>query len=61
MPISGMELRKLFEKEGWVFSHQTGSHMVLKKEGQHVSIPKHKELSLGLEKCLRKKLSGDGK
>jgi predicted RNA binding protein YcfA (HicA-like mRNA interferase family) len=59
MPTSGKELKKLFEKRGWVFSHQSGSHLVLKKDGFHVSIPNHKELSKGLEMFLRKKLEGD--
>jgi predicted RNA binding protein YcfA (HicA-like mRNA interferase family) len=57
MPISGIEMRKLFEKQGWIYTHSNGSHMILKKEGQgHISIPKHKELSKGVESKLKKLL-----
>ena len=54
MPLSGMEMRRLFELAGWVFERQRGSHMILKKNGMHVSIPNHKELGKGMEKNLLK-------
>jgi predicted RNA binding protein YcfA (HicA-like mRNA interferase family) len=56
MPLSGDEMRKLFEKDGWIFDHQRGSHMILKKDGRHICIPRHKELSKGTEHGLLKKL-----
>lgn len=54
MPLSGMEMRRIFELAGWVFERQSGSHMILKKSGMHVSIPNHKEPKKGTEKSLLK-------
>lgn len=46
--ISGMEARYAFEKDGWVFNRQKGSHMVLTKpEHFPLSIPNYKELDRG--------------
>lgn len=60
MPMSGRDLRKLFEKAGWVFDRQNGtSHMILKKDGRHVSIPDHKELGKGLEQKMLKIMRGE--
>jgi predicted RNA binding protein YcfA (HicA-like mRNA interferase family) len=58
LPLSGMDMRRLFEIEGWVYDHQSGSHMILKKNGIHVSIPNHKELRKGMEHKLLKTLKG---
>ena len=48
--VSGREARRAFEKTGWAFDRQRGSHMVLKKAGSPVllSIPDHRELDTGL-------------
>ena len=48
--ISGRQARRGFEKAGWVFNRQRGSHMVLVKAGipVNVTIPDHKELDRGL-------------
>jgi predicted RNA binding protein YcfA (HicA-like mRNA interferase family) len=49
--VSGDEAAKVFMKVGYEFSHQTGSHMILRRKEpphRHLSIPKHKELSKGL-------------
>jgi predicted RNA binding protein YcfA (HicA-like mRNA interferase family) len=48
--ISGREARRGFEKAGWSFSRQRGSHMVLTKPGVAVnlSVPDHRELDRGL-------------
>jgi predicted RNA binding protein YcfA (HicA-like mRNA interferase family) len=48
--ISGREARRGFEKAGWAFSRQRGSHMVLVKTGvqANLSIPDHRELDRGL-------------
>lgn len=57
--ISGKEAAKVFEKAGWRAIGQVGSHLVMVKEGVRVnlSIPQHKELSIGtLRKLIR--LSG---
>lgn len=47
--ISGKEAAKVFQKAGWEPIGQVGSHLVLVKPGVRVnlSIPQHKELSVG--------------
>jgi predicted RNA binding protein YcfA (HicA-like mRNA interferase family) len=57
--VSGRAARQAFERLGWVFRRQTGSHMILTKPGSIVSlsIPDHRELAPGtLRKLIR--LSG---
>ncbi len=54
--ISGKEAVKAFEKAGWQSIGQVGSHLVMIKEKMRVnlSIPQHKELSVGtLRKLIR--------
>jgi predicted RNA binding protein YcfA (HicA-like mRNA interferase family) len=48
--VSGREARRAFEKAGWVFNRQRGSHMILVRPGVAVnlSIPDHRELDRGL-------------
>lgn len=48
--ISGRETRRAFERAGWLFDRQRGSHMILVKSGVPVnlSIPDHRELDRGL-------------
>lgn len=50
--ISGQEARKAFERDGWIFRRQRGSHMILKKENVRslLSIPDHRELKIPLLK-----------
>ena len=55
MPKSGKEVAKLFEKNGWIKDRQKGSHLIMVKDGNHVSIPMHKELGKGMEQKLLKK------
>jgi predicted RNA binding protein YcfA (HicA-like mRNA interferase family) len=52
--ISGREAVKAFEKAGWKAIGQVGSHVVLVKPGIRVnlSIPQHKELSVGTLRAL---------
>jgi predicted RNA binding protein YcfA (HicA-like mRNA interferase family) len=47
--VSGDAARKALERVGWVFQRQSGSHMVLTKEGSiaTISIPRHRELPAG--------------
>lgn len=47
--ISGKEAVKVFQKLGWQKIGQVGSHVVLVKSGvkANLSIPQHKELSVG--------------
>ena len=51
--ISGKEAVKVFQKFGYVFDHQTGSHMILWHESKPtLSIPNHRELAPGLLRSL---------
>ena len=52
--ISGERAIKAFIKAGWRFDRQTGSHVILRKEGSPVtlSIPLHRELKKGLLRAL---------
>ena len=47
--LSGKEVRKAFEKAGWQFARQRGSHMILVKDGgiASLSVPDHKEVARG--------------
>jgi predicted RNA binding protein YcfA (HicA-like mRNA interferase family) len=48
--ISGRRARRAFEKTGWLFNRQRGSHMILTKPGvaANLSVPDHRELDRGL-------------
>ncbi len=52
--ISGKEAVKAFQKSGWNVAGQVGSHVVMTKSGLRVnlSIPQHKELSIGTLRAL---------
>jgi predicted RNA binding protein YcfA (HicA-like mRNA interferase family) len=52
--ISGKEAVKAFQKAGWQTIGQVGSHVVMVKSGVRVnlSIPQHKELSVGTLRAL---------
>ena len=52
--ISGKETVTAFHKAGWQHIGQVGSHVVMSKPGMRVnlSIPKHKELSIGTLRAL---------
>lgn len=54
--ISGKEAVKAFQKAGWQSVGQVGSHLVMVKHGVRVnlSIPQHKELSIGTLRVLIK-------
>lgn len=55
--MSGEEMLRLFEKNGWKKVRQKGSHVIVKKENElPETIPMHKELKKGLEQKLLKKL-----
>ena len=54
--VSGRDARRAFERLGWTFRRQAGSHMILTKTGSiaSLSIPDHRELSPGtLGKLIR--------
>ena len=52
--ISGRETVKAFHKAGWQTLGQVGSHVVMVKPGVRVnlSVPQHKELSIGTLRAL---------
>lgn len=52
--ISGKEAVKVFGKAGWKTIGQVGSHLVMSKDKIRVnlSIPQHKELSIGTLRAL---------
>ena len=56
MPLSGKEMIKLYEADGWVILRQKGSHVQMGKGTKRETIPLHRELKKGLEKKLLKGL-----
>ena len=52
--LSGQEVVKAFENLGWEFSRQSGSHIVLTKDGEmaSLSVPNHKEVAKGTLRSL---------
>jgi predicted RNA binding protein YcfA (HicA-like mRNA interferase family) len=52
--VSGKEAVKVFGRAGWQTMGQVGSHLVMTKAGQraNLSIPQHKELSVGTLRSL---------
>ncbi len=52
--ISGKDAVKVFQKLNWQVIGQVGSHVVMVKTGMRVnlSIPQHKELSVGTLRAL---------
>lgn len=54
--VSGTQAVRSFEKLGWSFDHQSGSHMILYRKGRAtLSIPNHRELAPGLLRGLIRK------
>jgi predicted RNA binding protein YcfA (HicA-like mRNA interferase family) len=54
--MNGREVVRIFERLGWRFVRQKGSHMILVKTGEMVtlSVPDHSELAKGtLRKLIR--------
>ena len=46
--VSGKKVIKALSGIGYVFDHQTGSHIVLRnKQGNRITVPNHKELDRG--------------
>ena len=54
--ISGKQAVKAFKKFGWHVVGQVGSHVVMTKPGMkaNLSVPQHKEVSIGLLRKLIK-------
>ena len=48
--VSGADAVRAFERIGYMLSHQSGSHLILRHElppHRHLSIPNHRELAKG--------------
>ncbi|MCP4160443.1 MAG: type II toxin-antitoxin system HicA family toxin [Deltaproteobacteria bacterium] len=59
MPMTGKEMVKYYKKHGWTQIRQTGSHVIMFKEGKgSQSIPVHSngDLGKGLESKLLKEV-----
>jgi len=52
--LSGPEVVKVFESFGWQMARQSGSHIIMVKEGQAttLSIPNHKAVAKGTLRSL---------
>ena len=52
--LSGRKVVRAFEKLGWQIARQRGSHIILVREGENVtlSIPDHKEVAKGTLRSL---------
>ncbi|MFB2881823.1 type II toxin-antitoxin system HicA family toxin [Floridanema aerugineum] len=52
--LSGREVVRVFESFGWEVVRQTGSHIILVKEGESVtlSVPDHREVAKGTLRSL---------
>ena len=52
--MSGREVVRAFEKRGWEVARQRGSHIILIKAGENVtvSVPDHKEVAKGTLRSL---------
>jgi predicted RNA binding protein YcfA (HicA-like mRNA interferase family) len=52
--LSGREVVRVFESFGWEVARQRGSHIVMTKEGEMVtlSVPDHKEVARGTLRSL---------
>ena len=50
--LSGRQAVRAFEKLGWQVARQRGSHIIMVKDGENVtlSIPDHKEVAKGSSK-----------
>ena len=52
--LSGKEIVRIFESFGWEVSRQRGSHIIMTKAGETVtlSVPAHKEVARGTLRSL---------
>ena len=55
--ISGIKAVKALTRVGFSIDHQTGSHIIMRKDGSKsvtISVPKHKEMKAGTLRILIK-------
>ncbi|EQD41896.1 YcfA-like protein [mine drainage metagenome] len=53
--LSGKDVIKILSKRGYVFDHQTGSHITLvDQSGKKITVPNHKELGPGILRAIIK-------
>lgn len=57
MPMSGKEMLHLYKKCGWRVVRQKGSHVIVAKGSERETIPMHRELKMGLEMSLLKRIN----
>jgi predicted RNA binding protein YcfA (HicA-like mRNA interferase family) len=52
--LSGREVVKAFERDGWTVARQRGSHIIMIKAGEMatLSVPDHKEVARGTLRSL---------
>ena len=51
--LSGKDVIKALSRKGYVFDHQTGSHITLMNvEGKKITVPNHKELGPGILRAI---------
>jgi len=52
--LSGKQVVRAFERDGWMMVRQRGSHMILVKEGRMstLSVPDHREIARGTLRSL---------
>jgi predicted RNA binding protein YcfA (HicA-like mRNA interferase family) len=60
MPLSGLQMVKLYKQAGWAVISQKGSHVKMGKGTLREIIPIHKELKKGLESAFLKRLEEGG-
>ena len=60
MPRSGEQVLKLCMKAGWKVLGGRGSHVKVGKGTLRETIPMHRELAIGLERKLMKRLVREG-
>ena len=56
VPKSGEQVLKLYRRAGWSVFEQKGSHVRVGRGSLRETIPMHKELAIGLERKLMKRL-----
>jgi predicted RNA binding protein YcfA (HicA-like mRNA interferase family) len=48
MPLSGKEMLRRYQMDGWQILRSKGSHVIIGKGSKRETIPMHKELKKGL-------------